>query len=35
MAYLLGFEHDIFISYSHVDDQDGWVELFQNQLEMS
>jgi len=34
MAYLPGFEHDIFISYSHVDDQDGWVELFQKQLEM-
>ena len=27
MAYLPGFEHDIFISYSHVDDQDGWVDF--------
>jgi hypothetical protein len=35
MAYLPGFEHDIFISYSHVDDQDGWVEVFQKQLEMA
>jgi len=34
MAYLPGFENDIFISYSHVDDQDGWVEVFQKQLEM-
>jgi chromosome segregation ATPase len=31
MAYLPGFEHGIFISYSHVDDQDGWVELFQQE----
>ncbi|HEU0185342.1 MAG TPA: toll/interleukin-1 receptor domain-containing protein [Blastocatellia bacterium] len=35
MAYLPDFEHDIFISYSHVDDQDGWVEVFQKQLEMA
>src|SRR5262245_16281042 len=34
MAYLPGFEHDIFISYSHVDDLDGWVEVFQKQLEV-
>src|SRR5262245_66040453 len=34
MAYLPGFENDIFISYSHVDDQDGWVGVFQKQLEM-
>jgi hypothetical protein len=34
MAYLPRFENDIFISYSHVDDQDGWVGVFQKQLEM-
>jgi hypothetical protein len=34
MAYLPGFDYDIFISYSHVDDQDNWVELFQQQLEI-
>ncbi|MGH9846152.1 MAG: toll/interleukin-1 receptor domain-containing protein [Blastocatellia bacterium] len=34
MAYLPGFSHDIFISYAHVDDQDGWVEVFQQKLEL-
>ena len=34
MAYLPGFSHDIFISYAHVDDQDGWVEVFQQRLEL-
>src|SRR5262245_54174170 len=34
MVYLTGFENDIFISYSHVDDQDGWVEVFLKKFEM-
>jgi len=34
MAYLPGFEYDIFISYARVDDQDGWVDVFQKQLEV-
>src|SRR5262245_59862635 len=34
MAYLPGFEHDIFISYAHVDNQDGWVEVFEKRLGM-
>ncbi len=34
MAYLDDFDHDIFISFAHVDNQDGWVEVFQQQLEV-
>jgi len=32
MPYVPGFTNDIFISFSHVDNLDGWVEEFQNQL---
>src|SRR5215813_1299782 len=40
MAYLSGFEYDIFISYAHVNNQraveteDGWVTQFQKHLEV-
>jgi hypothetical protein len=40
MAYLPGFDYDIFISYAHVNNQtadrhrDGWVTQFQRYLEM-
>ena len=32
MPYVRGFTNDIFISFAHVDNLDGWVEEFQNQL---
>ena len=32
MPYVPGFTNDIFISFAHVDNLDGWVEAFQNQL---
>jgi hypothetical protein len=32
MAYLHGFTNDIFISFSHADNWDGWVERFQDHL---
>jgi hypothetical protein len=32
MPYIPGFNNDIFISFAHVDNLDGWVEEFQNQL---
>jgi len=32
MPYVPGFTNDILISYAHVDNLDGWVEEFQNQL---
>jgi len=40
MAYIPGFEHDIFISYAHVDNltasqkEDGWVDKFHKRLEV-
>jgi hypothetical protein len=40
MAYLPGFDYDIFISYAHVDDlttneeEEGWVTLFHKHLEV-
>ena len=34
MAYLDGFDHDIFISFAHVDNQDGWVSVFHQHLTM-
>jgi len=40
MAYLSGFEYDIFISYAHVnnqrveEDEDGWVGQFQKHLDV-
>lgn len=40
MAYIPGFEHDIFISYAHVDNatlspnEKGWVDTFHGHLEM-
>jgi hypothetical protein len=40
MAYIPPFEHDIFISYAHVDNQtasqkeDGWVDCFHKHLEV-
>jgi hypothetical protein len=39
MAYIKGYEYDIFISYSHLDnqkyfDQPGWVERFRLELNM-
>jgi hypothetical protein len=40
MAYVPGFDYDIFISYAHVNDQaadarrEGWVAQFQRHLEM-
>jgi TIR domain-containing protein len=33
MAYLPGFEHDIFISYVHDNNQDGWVTRLHNDLQ--
>lgn len=41
MAYVDGFEHDIFISYAHVDDETaseaekGWVTKFYNELRVA
>jgi len=37
MAFLERFEHDVFISYSHVDNlgDDAWVERFHEQLEIA
>src|SRR6185503_10676207 len=32
MPYVPGFINDIFISCAHIDNLDGWVEEFQNQL---
>src|SRR5262245_6323578 len=32
MPYVPGFSNDIFISFSHVDDSDGWVESFHDSL---
>lgn len=32
MPYVPGFTNDIFISYSHADNLDGWVEKFQDHL---
>jgi hypothetical protein len=32
MPYVPGFTNDIFISFSHVDNWDGWVEKFQDHL---
>jgi hypothetical protein len=32
MPYVPGFTNDIFISFAHVDNLDGWVEEFQKQL---
>lgn len=32
MAYIPGFTNDIFISYSHADNWDGWVEGFETHL---
>jgi hypothetical protein len=40
MAYVAGFEHDIFLSYSHVDNlrvasrRTGWIEAFHRDLEV-
>jgi len=39
MAYTTGFDHDLFISFSHEDNlapegQEGWVELFRESLEI-
>jgi hypothetical protein len=34
MAYLSDFDHDIFISFAHVDNQDRWVEVFLKHLEI-
>jgi hypothetical protein len=33
MAYLPGFEHDIFISYVHDNNQDGWVTRLRHDLQ--
>ena len=33
-AFVPGFEYDIFISYAHVDDLEGWVKTFHNSLEI-
>ena len=33
MAYLPGFEHDIFISYVHDINQDGWVTRLHDDLQ--
>lgn len=32
MSYLPGFTNDIFISFAHIDNLDGWVEQFQKRL---
>ena len=32
MPYVPGFTNDIFISFSHIDDSDGWVESFEDHL---
>ncbi len=31
-AYLDGFEHDVFISYAHQDNGEGWIEDFRKTL---
>lgn len=33
-AYVPGFDYDIFISYAHVDDLEGWVQAFHEGLEI-
>ena len=33
-AYVPGFDYDIFISYAHVDDLEGWVRAFHEALEI-
>ena len=39
MAHVDGFEHDIFISYAHVDDSsvagEGWVTAFAKRLQLA
>ena len=34
VAYIPGFLHDIFLSYAHVDDLQGWIRRFQGDLEI-
>ncbi len=34
MAFVPGVDHDVFISYAHVDNQEGWVDAFHQQLEL-
>src|SRR5947209_4082239 len=33
MAYVPNFTNDIFISFAHIDDKDGWVKTFNTRLE--
>ena len=38
MSYVYGFSHDVFISYSHLDNQavagEGWVSDFHQRLQI-
>lgn len=33
MSYVAGFENDIFISYAHADNSEGWVNTFHTRLQ--
>ncbi len=33
-AYVPGFEYDVFISYSHANNSDGWVSKFRQKLDV-
>ncbi len=35
MAFVPGVDYDVFISYAHVDNQEGWVDEFHRQLELT
>jgi TIR domain len=35
MAISPGFEHDIFVSYSHIDNEEGWVTQFEERLSIA
>jgi hypothetical protein len=32
MGYVSGYQYDVFISYAHEDNRDGWVDRFQEAL---
>ena len=32
MAYVHGFQNDVFISYAHADNTEGWVDNFEERL---
>jgi hypothetical protein len=33
MSYVPGYEYDVFVSYAHANDQEGWVSTFRQKLE--